>query len=793
MRKNTVKTLKASLFSALGVTVAAGIFTTISTVTTHAETTHAETAQDKLLFPASYEQYLALENPSDIAVSENYFAVADGNTVYIYDKTENKYHAYTHAYNHDLSLNNVSKLQFDEAENLYFLDQRTLFLLENEKLYEAETTTATATDFSCSTFLLQEGVLYFTDVKSQTSPLYKTTLGEGLLPNKQTIQTIVNGQLKNATLAFWNDELYFTNKGLTTDLYKFDPTQNGALSFKEMEIASFDSDIHSMSVSNGMLAFSTGAKEFFVYSPIRGEDDALVYFENGSYTALTAFNEYFYAINGNVVRQFSQDQKSFTDYEIAANSPAVNRLNGAKETCLYGDTLFIADNGNQRISVYDTKSNAFKTPLNAPLSPSFMSADGNTLLLADGENAVLLSLAEENYGATLFSFNRFSAKIKGVASVYGCYYIATEGYIYRLCQNGEWAIIETEKTSFFPDLFTSDAYGNLYTVQNNSVFLYTEETLLNPDASGVKIHTLSLPSVEKIAIDYEQSVYILSGNTLRKFANTVTVFDFSAPLVYTADTKLTAFAFGIERNEAYLLFDGNYLITTERLQLPTVKNIPVGNANESIFGAQTDGVEVVSVQKNALLIEFDLPSLQSATVFPYLAYSRSQTERTALKLSETDKYNVIAVFHEQQNKYFTYLVLKTACTQLSAQEYSVVYETGKTAYLTNSVNLYKFPYLCELLTAARLERGAEIVLLGEIGELDHEYYFISYKTATGEEKTGYVPQSYATPFNASPSQTEESGHGSEESNADAVWRMTYLLLGLAAIGVLVDFLLLRKR
>ena len=235
------------------------------------------------------------------------------------------------------------------------------------------------------------------------------------------------------------------------------------------------------------------------------------------------------------------------------------------------------------------------------------------------------------------------------------------------------------------------------------------------------------------------------------------------------------------------------MVKTERLQLPTVQSIAVDGADESIFGSQTDGVQVVKIQKNALLIEFDLPSLQNATVFPYLAHKRNATETTALKLAETDKYNAVAVFDETQNQYHTYLVLKTACTQLSAQEYSVVYETGKTAYLTNSVNLYKFPYLCELLTAARLERGAEIVLLGEIGELDHEYYFIAYKTANGETKTGYIPQSYATDFNASPSQMQENGYGNAENNDDAVWRMTYLLLGLAAIAILVDFLILHKR
>ncbi|MBQ8322545.1 MAG: hypothetical protein IJX91_01115 [Clostridia bacterium] len=791
MKKKTVKILTASLLSALAFTTAAGLFSAVPTVAAN-----AEVQTDSLVVPQSYEEYLKLDKPSDVAVSENFFAVSDGNQIYIYDRLTEKYCAYTHAYNNDFSLNNVSKLQFDKAENLYFLDQRTLFVLENEKLDEAETETATATEFSCSTFLLQDGILYFTDVKSQTSPLYKTTLSDTLLPDKQNIQTIVNEQLKNATLAYWNDELYFTNKSLTTDLYKFDPSQNGELNFTEMQIASFDWDIHSMTVSNGILAFSTNAKEFYAYALPRAEEDTLLFYEEGAYTALTAFGEYIYAVNGNVVKQFSQENKAFTAYEICADSSAVNRLNGASESFLVGDKLFIADNGNARISVYDTKENSFKTPLNSTLSPSFMSADEKTLLTANEQKAVLYSLSADAYGAELFSFERFTGKVKGVAIVYGKYYVATEGYVYLLFKNaetGEWVISETEKTSFFPDLFTADVYGNLYTVQNNTVFRFTEEQLLDPDGSGTKKCTLSLPNVEKIAIDYEQNVYILSGNVIRRFGDGVTQTDFSAPLVYTADTKMTAFAFGIENNDTYLLFDGNYLVRSSRLKLPTVKNIATEYVDQRIFSTQSTEIEIVKTQKNALFVEFDLSSLQGATTFPYLSYNRSETEKTALKLDETEKYNLIAVFDEAENKYFTYLVLKSACEDLDPSVYRTTYETGKTAYLTNEVSLYKFPYLCELLTAARLPRGAEVKLLGEIGELDHEYYLISYTDENGETKTGYIPQSYGVPFDASPAQTEESTYGAAESDKDSVWRMAYLLLGFAAIGILVDYLILRKK
>ena len=41
-----------------------------------------------LFLPGSYEEYLPLELPSDAAMSEEYIAAADGNTLYLFDREE---------------------------------------------------------------------------------------------------------------------------------------------------------------------------------------------------------------------------------------------------------------------------------------------------------------------------------------------------------------------------------------------------------------------------------------------------------------------------------------------------------------------------------------------------------------------------------------------------------------------------------------------------------------------------------------------------------------------------------
>ena len=790
MRKNIAKTLIASLCTAFVFLGAAGFFTAFAKKEAHADTTPPVQA-DELLIPSTYQQYLALNSPKDVAINENFTAIADGNIIYLYDETDEVYRKYAHEYHTaNASSNDISKLQFDAAGNLYFLDKHDLFLLEYDKLSAPERAVATETAFSCTTFLIVDNTLYFTDMKNNVSPIYQTAL-VNLLPDKQNRKVCISYELKNATLAYWNDELYFTHKDLTTALYKCNPTLSEKPNVLEMRIAEFELDILSIAVSDGILSFVSNAKEFYAYALPRAEQDTLLLKDAGAYSALSAFGENIYAVNGQSVRQFSLTQKAFTSFEICSNSSQPNRLSGAADILQAGERLYIADNGNSRILVYNTATNAFETFFHADVPPSFMSADEDCLLVANNQKAVLYSLSGDSLGKLITSAENFASPIKGVAAVYGNYYIACEGYAYTLTKEG---VCEgKEKTAFYPALFTSDIYGNLYTLQNGGILRFTESQFLSPDESGDRLCACPIKDVKKLAVDYKRDIYALTNAAAHKIGQSVTQTDFSTPIVYADNTSVLSFAFGVEENAAYILMDGNYLIKSARLNLPTVKDIAVQDADERIFSEQSAEIKVVKTAANTLFIEFDLQALQGKQTFPYLGYERKVEGLTALKMDETDEYNILAVFDNAQNEYHTYLVLKEFCEPLLSSEYHQAYEQSKTGYLTNAVSLYKFPYLCELLTVNTLPRGAQVTLIGEIGELDHEYYHISYIDETGEEQLGYIPKSYAVLFDGSPLVGEQDAFGATNGNKDAVWRLAYLILGFAAVCILTDYLLLRKK
>lgn len=768
----------------------------------HSFTAQTDNEKTELVSPSSYRQYLSLNDPSDVAVSEDYTAIADGNIIYVYDEAEETYLQYEHDKNAESSYNKVTKLQFDATGNLYFLDASThLYVLDPTTVDEDGE--AADTQFTCSTFAIHDETLYFTNVTTQT-PLSKVALSS---PDISKATTLVDKLSSKPTITFWEDELYYTDGGKY--LNKINPYDEKPT---PVFLAAFPAEIVSMTMYGGSFFASDIDGNFFAYNLSEltetASADKLIptHFSSGGYSSLSKFGNEIYAVKNHTIKQYSIDAVAFTDFEIGNASDAINRLDGATDVCLSGHKLFIADENNARISVYDTTTQTFDAPISTTMSPAFMTSDGATLLLGNEAAVTLYDLSAENYGNELLTEKHFSGDVAGAACVYGTYYILTErGYFYQLTNaegTSEWTIAQTQKSlTKTPRLLTSDAYGNLYVAfDNNSVFCYSEEEFMMPAATGKEILETLPAQTKKLAVDYRGNLYAFAENVLHKFTKDEngdhvenTSYSLDGEYVYQTPAIAKSFAFGIEENATYVLYEGNYLIKSAALDLPTVKNIPVNSADEYIFSAESAEFSVVKTKPNALIVEFDVNALQGATEFPYLAFERSETPKTALQIGQTDEYNILAVFDETKKQYSTYLVETEYCESYPDEEYRTQYaeENRVAAYLINDIPLYKFPYLTSLLTVCNMPRGTEVTLLGEIDKLDHAYYQVAYTDENGEIKTGYIPKVYVTLFNGEP-QPETIVLGETESDHDALWRCAYILLGLGAICILVDYLLLRK-
>ena len=756
-----------------------------------AKTVEAKASEktDELIAPQTYEEYLSLTAPADVAVSENYTAIADGNLIYIYDRQDGEYRKYAHGET-NVPENTVTKLQFDEYGTLYFLDSS---VSTNFYTLNVETGAERKIDLACGTFTVHGSDLYFTNAQED---LYTVSLGE------ETFSPVSLQWNGVSSLSFWNGELYF----IRADYYlmKIDPKSGSAPDASKATFATFSSQIHHIAIGDGVLACTSAAGELSTYAlPQVNDSERLFKSKTDSLSAVCAFGKYFYTIEKEdaAILQYSTEANAFTDFEISASSASPHRLHGATEMHLSGDKLFIADNGNERVSVYNRKTQTFETPIVATLPPLFLSADETTLLLANAEKAILYSLKEETYGEQIEQFSAFNGNLVGTANVYGTYYLISDNnYAYALTKSvetDEWTLTETKKTSTrYPKALTTDVYGDLYILSGCDVYRFTEAQFSSSNEAGEKICENLPTATTKFAVDYNGAVYALSDSTI--YHQDGTVFDFDEQLVYyeNADTKPTinSFAIGVEENETYVLCEGNYLIKSSALSLPTVKTIGVNGADENIFENANAEFTVVKTAENTLLVEFDLQTLGGAEHFPYLSLERANAQKTALKIGETDKYYLLAEYDKDAGAYRTYLALISSCTPLNADDYRTEYsvEEQKTGYITSAITLYKFPYLTDLLKSGELNRGAMVTVLGEINELDHAYFHVSYETENGEIKTGYIPQAFVTDFSGLPpiSETIEVG---ETENDDSVWRLAYILLGFAVICILTDYLLLRKK
>ena len=107
--------------------------------------------------------------------------------------------------------------------------------------------------------------------------------------------------------------------------------------------------------------------------------------------------------------------------------------------------------------------------------------------------------------------------------------------------------------------------------------------------------------------------------------------------------------------------------------------------------------------------------------------------------------------------------------------------------------LFKFPCVNFALptVVTTLDKDTAITLHGELA-LEQTYYLVSFEDTDGKEQTGYLPSVYVSLFNGEPPESENRVYGDAASNSDSVWRLWYILLGTAAICILIDFLLLRK-
>lgn len=710
----------------------------------------ALTAENSSLFlPASHEQYLELEAPSDAAFTDDYIAIADGKTLYLYARSEGGSYVAYEATGENAT---ITKIQF-VGTTLYFTVRGTY-----NSFWQYDCTTHTAVQIpslNCSTFLIVNDMLYTAVISGS-----QTTLACRSLTDLQSEGTYL-GTLTTGTepwLAYADGTLYCT---VSDQIYY--PGPDGVYTDELSYYISNDTTInrHIASLcSDGTYLYFSSAAGLFRRKP--GSEAVPVLLSDASefcrVSALRYYNGTFHCIRDASVREIriTQDIAEYTDYEIAAASDSVNRLNDAADIARAGNLVVTADAGNDRISVYNSADDSFST-LPCENEPELVATDGEIIAYSAGTQVYTCNFAS---GETTFSSAQLTGtEVVGLSVLYGStYYVKGNG------TRGVVGGISVE-TSTSPKGMTADLYGNLYLFYaSGAVRTYSEEEFLS---QGMGADTgIQLPSdATMLRADLDGNLYCLSDGALLRNGTIYAVID-GSDFVYGTDTAHPiSYALGFEDDQVYFVF-GNYVVTTHGStadaagalsEIPTLSEIPVGDATEQIFSLHTQEGILVDIAQRAVGISIDLAALRenNAATFPYLSYGRSEQERQGILLadSQSNPDGYIAVLFSAEDGSCTAELFRAEAV-IPSETAAWTESERQTRYLSSQISARYAPCMDASLDQTTLPRGTQVSLLGTLEAPDRTYALIEYNTDSRDVTRGWVPLSYLTTVSPTPNTGE---------------------------------------
>lgn len=705
----------------------------------------------ELFLPGSKEEYLPLETPSDAAFSDRYIAVADKETLYVFDRESEEYARYVHT-------REISKIQFSDDGRLFFADRTAIAVYEFDaaalsSLFGGGEAVPQEYAVPSATFYIESGYLYAAAVSPSVTSLYALPLND-LSVTGRTPFDYINANM-TPRMTFADGMLYCVSD---SKIYTYNAA-NGNIN----RGSSYNfGQVNAIRAFGGGIYYTTD-DGIYRTDPSDLTDKAERVCQGSGFTALTVYANDLYCIQNRSVRKLnvSQEGVTFSDYEIGSSSSSLNRLSGATQSVRARDLLVTADAGNERVSVYDTAKKSYSV-IDCGFTPSVVSTDGETVAVAS-ERSVYLYQKDASGAYTATYTHDAGGTVRGVACVYGtCYYITANMYYGKAEEGNVPALREVSA----PAALTSDIYGNLYVARaDGNVYRYTETEFTDSRASGEPANDgWKLPSdFVSLRADYRGNLYYLSQKNLYQGGKLFAQIRADECVYLPTNDVPVSFALGFEDNALYFNY-GNFAVKSEVLSFPALNAIEAEGAQERIFSEQ-DGLTLVTVQGSSVGFRIDIDKLKGEEVFPYSLYYRTDEAERGILLGKTSEYSVVALF--EKHKYNVNLFRNGDCTDVPAEEY--LEEKDETYYLASDVSLSLFPCLIPALRGGQLPRTAEVTLRAVVGAGETSEYDYAYVEYAGTGKSapvkGYVPLTFLT--KAKPhSDGAEFRFGTLKANAD---------------------------
>lgn len=729
-----------------------------------------------LFLPSSPEQFLPLQSPTDYAVNENYIAISEGKTIYLYDKTAaDGYIKFTDEY----EVASLNLYEYDGGTYLYYVSRQSgsLNQIRYIRCDTEEFATQKPTDTgsgTCYRFVIGNGYVCFVDASKY---VYLTTIN-GLTISSDNKQIFYDGS-----------EIYFA----VTDGSIF---FSAGKVIKEVQTESASSaDWLTTEKQIGSFIVPDKNKKTCYYATVETLNNTLFLCESGkeravsdsndnaiqNISALHCYGGILYLIEGDTVRAFTEN--GFSDYQITQYGDQTNRLGeNASSLSLYGDTLLIADTQNRRILQYRGGTYSVAASVS---SPEIICAGHNSFAVYGNSSSLSIYEAGEAGSYSLvYPFPSPLQNIIGIAYSFGSYYaLASNGttYVFTPTENGSYSMqsgnIAVSGTSMRS--LAAGIDGNLYVLSgDDNVYRYNATEFLTTTSAHTSVTTFN-DSVTDILVDYAGNVYGLTADGILKngtgASGSETPLELSSFVSYADGAEAVAFAFGFETGDAYILTDAGFIVKWS-YGIESLDNI----AADGVYGALTSAAEnacddglLVSVSQDAVAVLLDESALSAdMQTLPAAGYARAGAlgsganggkPITGVKVAELAEVGTVVALYEYvpgktgsgttheptQRNYSLYLVLEGGLQNVERSSYYT--EEASAGYTTNAVGLYTLPLLHTFAGERQeLAKNTRVTLLAKLScpapeeggwGLDADHYFVKY-TSGDETAYGFLPAAY---------------------------------------------------
>lgn len=713
------------------------------------EQTVLSTENAELFLPDTYEQYLPLKSPSYMAMNDSYIAVADGQTLYLFDKGEARYFAYEAPIKEE---DKITKVQFSDNGRLFFSAGGLFFEYSFETGEATELVAAT-----CSTFLVVRESLYTVRMSEGTVTLVHFPLSDISRDRESRIK--LGDSTITPRLTYQDDQLFIIGGNSFISTYDI-TTPDKAEWLKRVSI---DNTYGDAQITGFQFACAYGD---YLYYTVNGEaqsvnglyrtdftGNAELLIKGNGFSAINSYDGNLYCIRGSSVLGLTvtENDVTYSGYEIAASSASVNRLSGATDTVRAGNLLVTADSANSRVSVYDFSKQSY-TVIDCDFTPLHVATDGSTVAVAS-ETGIYVSYPDEkgNFTAELteasVSTGISGTTVRGLTCIFGNVYYVLNSDLFGVV-GGE--NIRSARLGESVTGITSDLYGSIYvSTASGNVYSYSEADFLENDKAGKKLPYRFPEEHRSLRADFEGNLYCIVGDDLYK--NGEIFATVSRGFVYerSQSASLCSFALGFEDNAVYFLF-GDFAVKTKEnaLDIPTLDKIAVQGAADTCFSDHEPTDLLIDVPEHVIGIQTNLAGLklsETGAYFPYETYFRTGAEERGVLLASTDRYALVLLeAGEKPNRGYKAALFRSEALRSVTEVYE---EAEGSGYLSSAVSSYYVPALCTDLASVRLSRGALVSVHGILHAPNRDYARISYQTEERAEAYGYIPASFLTEIN----------------------------------------------